>query len=134
MHFRGRVDDEFKWFTRTLTSPLSAITATRTARVVVDAGTIEVTVRDTGIGIGAEELPRVFDRFYRGDAARARPGGTGLGLAIASLLVELHGGRLEYAGPVVDSIKFYKELVERSKRERALEAEAAAASPANALV
>lgn len=58
-------------------------------------GWVEVTVRDTGIGIGAEELPRVFDRFYRADAARARPGGTGLGLAIASLLVELHGGRLE---------------------------------------
>jgi signal transduction histidine kinase len=56
---------------------------------------IEVRVRDTGIGISPEELPRIFDRFYRGDAARARPGGTGLGLAIASLLVELHGGRLE---------------------------------------
>jgi signal transduction histidine kinase len=56
---------------------------------------VDVRVRDTGIGIPPEELPRVFDRFYRGDAARARPGGTGLGLAIASLLVELHGGRLD---------------------------------------
>src|SRR5690606_27832459 len=56
---------------------------------------IEVRVRDTGIGIPPDELPRVFDRFYRGDAARARPGGTGLGLAIATLLVELHGGRLD---------------------------------------
>lgn len=56
---------------------------------------VEVRVRDTGIGIPPDELPRVFDRFYRGDAARSRQGGTGLGLAIASLLVELHGGRLE---------------------------------------
>ena len=56
---------------------------------------VEVRVRDTGVGIPPDELPRVFDRFYRGDAARARPGGTGLGLAIATLLVELHGGRLD---------------------------------------
>jgi signal transduction histidine kinase len=52
-------------------------------------------VRDTGVGIESDELPRVFDRFYRGDAARARPGGTGLGLAIARLLVEQHGGTIE---------------------------------------
>ena len=56
---------------------------------------VEVRVTDTGVGIAPEELPRVFDRFYRGDAARARPGGTGLGLAIARLLVEQHGGRID---------------------------------------
>jgi signal transduction histidine kinase len=56
---------------------------------------VEVRVADTGVGIAPEELGRVFDRFYRGDAARARPGGTGLGLAIARLLVEQHGGRIE---------------------------------------
>jgi signal transduction histidine kinase len=51
-----------------------------------------VVVRDTGTGIPRRELPRVFDRFYRGDAARSQAGGTGLGLAIARLLVEQHGG------------------------------------------
>lgn len=56
---------------------------------------VEVRVADTGVGIAAEELPRVFDRFYRGDAARGRSGGTGLGLAIARLIVEQHGGRIE---------------------------------------
>ncbi|MQA91190.1 MAG: HAMP domain-containing protein [Gemmatimonas sp.] len=55
----------------------------------------EVRISDTGVGIPPEELSRVFDRFYRGDAARARPGGTGLGLAIARLLVEQHGGRID---------------------------------------
>lgn len=56
---------------------------------------VEMKVADTGVGIAPEELTRVFDRFYRGDAARARSGGTGLGLAIAKLLVEQHGGRID---------------------------------------
>lgn len=60
-----------------------------------DGRWVEVRVADTGVGIAPEELSRVFDRFYRGDAARSRPGGTGLGLAIARLLVEQHGGRMD---------------------------------------
>jgi signal transduction histidine kinase len=55
---------------------------------------IEVSVTDTGSGIAAEALPRVFDRFYRADAARERSGGTGLGLAIARMIAEQHGGTI----------------------------------------
>lgn len=52
-------------------------------------------VRDTGSGIAASHLPRVFERFYRVDPSRAREeGGTGLGLAIVRHLVEAHGGRV----------------------------------------
>jgi two-component system, OmpR family, sensor kinase len=52
-------------------------------------------VSDTGVGIPAEDLPHVFDRFYRSDKARARDtGGAGLGLAIAKSVVDQHGGRI----------------------------------------
>ncbi|MGD2144386.1 MAG: HAMP domain-containing sensor histidine kinase, partial [Anaerolineae bacterium] len=54
-----------------------------------------VTVADTGMGIPHEELPHIFDRFFRGEKPRTMQiSGTGLGLAIVKEIVELHGGRV----------------------------------------
>src|SRR5256885_11174222 len=56
---------------------------------------VGVSVRDTGLGIAAEHVERIFDRFFRVDQSRSRDlGGTGLGLAIARLLAELQDGHI----------------------------------------
>jgi signal transduction histidine kinase len=61
---------------------------------------IRFVVRDTGIGIAAEHLPHVFDRFYRVDPSRSRAlGGSGVGLTIAKALVEAQGGRIWVESP-----------------------------------
>jgi signal transduction histidine kinase len=67
-------------------------------KVILSAGStdgiVQIKVKDTGKGINPEDLPHIFDRFYRGDKSRQDNGESGLGLAIAKSIIEAHGGKI----------------------------------------
>jgi two-component system OmpR family sensor kinase/two-component system sensor histidine kinase BaeS len=73
---------------------------------------VRLSVEDTGEGIPAEDLPHIFDRFWRGDRARARQGegDSGLGLAIARQLVQAHGGQISVESQVGRGTRFVIEM------------------------
>lgn len=85
----------------------------RGSRITLGVGienvdTIMVSVRDDGPGIPAEDLPHIFERFYRVDKGRSREkGGTGLGLSIVKHIVQLHGGRVWVESRVGEGTAFY---------------------------
>lgn len=79
----------------------------------VEDSTIQVCVADTGCGIAAEEVPHVFDRFYRSDSGTTAARGAGLGLAITKSLVNLHRGRIWVESTVGSGTRFFFTLPTR---------------------
>jgi signal transduction histidine kinase len=76
-----------------------------------EAERIRLEVSDTGPGIRPEELPRIFERFYRGtNTGEARASGSGLGLAIVRSIVEMHGGRIDVSSVLGEGTAFRIEL------------------------
>ena len=70
-----------------------------------------LSVEDTGVGIAADDIPHLFERFYRGDAGRARyPGGTGLGLSIARWVVDAHDGDISIESTLGQGTTFVTRL------------------------
>jgi PAS domain S-box-containing protein len=103
--------DREKWETIVLNLLSNALKYTLRGEIIlslVDAGTVvELRVRDTGIGISEEELPRVFDRFHRVSQSRARAReGTGIGLAHVKELAKLHGGEVRVTSVVGEGSEF----------------------------
>jgi signal transduction histidine kinase len=83
------------------------IGGTVAVRVLDEPDSAVIEVSDTGPGIPPAELPRIFDRFYRGtNVGEARASGSGLGLAIARSIVEMHGGYIEVASVVGEGAVF----------------------------
>ncbi|MFN8491015.1 MAG: ATP-binding protein [Caldilineaceae bacterium] len=81
---------------------------TLTADATVKPGYVEFSVKDTGEGIPTEDLPYVFERFYRADKSRARrSGGTGLGLTIAKSLIQAMNGAIGVASNVGEGSRFW---------------------------
>jgi signal transduction histidine kinase len=74
------------------------------ARVEREADSAVIAVWNSGPGISPEDLPHVFDRFYRGQGAS--PGGSGIGLTVVSDLITAHGGTVDVASSVVDGTTF----------------------------
>jgi signal transduction histidine kinase len=62
---------------------------------LMEDGCVRINVRDTGVGIGDDDIKYIFDRFYRADRARTRESGTGLGLSISKWIAEAHKGVIE---------------------------------------
>ncbi|HIQ01353.1 MAG TPA: HAMP domain-containing histidine kinase, partial [Anaerolineales bacterium] len=118
------VTGDHDWLTQVFVNLLdNGIRHTQNGRVEVAArrvgDTIEVTVTDTGEGIPAEDLSRIFERFYQADRSRRRKGGVGLGLSIAREVVQLHGGEITAASVVGLGSRFTVRLpVREGGRER----------------
>lgn len=109
----GDVDRLKQVFINLVANAITYTPAHGDIKVVLESGKdmVRINVKDTGVGIGKDEIPRIFERFYRVDRARSRnSGGTGLGLAIVKHLVEAHHGTITVISEVGKGSEFIIEL------------------------
>mgnify|MGYP002065464752 CR=1 FL=1 len=86
-----------------------------------DNGFLSIKFIDTGVGIPSEDVPRIFERFYRVDKARSRElGGTGLGLHISKAIIDKHGGHIDYETKLGQGTRFFFELPKWREQRAAL--------------
>ncbi|MBX3013177.1 MAG: PAS domain-containing protein [Caldilineaceae bacterium] len=88
--------------------------AIQVSATINEEGALLVKVTDTGVGIAQEDLPRIFERFYKADRARSG-GGTGLGLAIAKHITQAHGGRIWVESRISKGSTFFFTLPQRTE-------------------
>ncbi len=87
-----------------------------TASIAISGIETVISITDTGCGIGATDLPRIFERFYRVDKARSRQGGgTGLGLSIVKHIAMVHGGRVDVSSKIGEGSTF-RIIIPRQKK------------------
>jgi two-component system sensor histidine kinase BaeS len=91
-------------------TPEGGIISLETESVVGEAGSVRINVKDTGAGIPSDDLPFIFDRFWRGDKSRTGRVHSGLGLAIAKQIVHAHGGTIEVESEAEQGTTFTIEL------------------------
>lgn len=94
----GNAEDLWRMFTNLLENAINYTPSTGKISIEVQAQAsgVVTSVRDSGIGISPDQISRIFERFYRADAARnMQQGGTGLGLSIVKMITEQHGGHIK---------------------------------------
>jgi signal transduction histidine kinase len=92
-------------------SPAGGVVA---IRLDLDEESAVLSVHDEGMGIPAEDQPRIFEKFFRAPEAAAAVGGTGLGLAVAREIVETHGGQMRVASEPGSGSTFWVVLPARA--------------------
>ncbi|HEX8921752.1 MAG TPA: ATP-binding protein [Pyrinomonadaceae bacterium] len=96
---------------------------TVSARLICEGGRANLTIEDSGIGIAPEDLPHIFDRFYRSPAARKmRPEGSGIGLSMAAIIARLHDATIEVASEKGKGTRFvisFPAITNQPRRQQA---------------
>ncbi|MEH7116547.1 ATP-binding protein, partial [Neobacillus vireti] len=113
IHIMGDIDRLKQVLINIISNAISYTPAGGLVRMILlDLGQkVRIHVKDTGVGISKEDIPRIFERFYRVDRARSRnSGGTGLGLAIVKHLIEAHHGYISVKSKLGEGSEFIIEL------------------------